>query len=68
MCICVYVCGGGFVQVNAGASGGQKKVRPLELELQTVVCHWMWLWELNVGPLQEQEALLTPTPSLWAHT
>lgn len=67
MHICVYVCEG-VVHVNAGASGGQKKVRPLELELQTVVCHWMWLWELNVGPLQEQEALLTPTPSLWVHT
>lgn len=32
--LCIYVCECGFVHVNAGASGGQKKVRPLELELQ----------------------------------
>lgn len=25
----------------------------LELELQAVVSHPMWLWELNLGPLEQ---------------
>jgi hypothetical protein len=37
----------------------------LELGLQTVVsCTPREYWELNLGPLEEQPALLTPEPCL----
>ena len=37
---------------------------PLGLELQIVVNHLMWSWELNSGPLEEQRMHLTTEPSL----
>jgi hypothetical protein len=37
---------------------GQKRVLgPLELELQAAESHLRGCWELNVGPLQDQQAL-----------
>jgi hypothetical protein len=36
----------------------------MELELPAVMSHLAWCWELNSGPLQEQQVLLTTEPSL----
>jgi hypothetical protein len=51
--------------VYAGAWGTQKRVLdPLELELQLVWATQHRCWELNLGPPQEQQVLLTIEPSL----
>lgn len=51
---------------TAGASGGQKWVLdPLKLKLHTCSCEQSCgYWELNSGPLQEQQVFLTTNPSL----
>ena len=34
----------------------------LKLELQVVVSHLMWIWELKSGPLEEQGLFMTEPP------
>lgn len=45
--------------------GGQKMVLDaLKLELQAVMSHLMWVWKLNLNPLQGQYTLLNTKSSL----
>lgn len=48
-----------------GALGGQKESTDLPgTEVMTSVTHHMECWTPNLGPLQEQQVLLTAEPSL----
>lgn len=60
---CLYV----YVRIIClpGTCGSQKRVlASLELELW-MMWDTMWCWELNLGPLQEQQVLLIAEPALW---
>ena len=48
------------VHTNVGAHRGQRCEIPLELGLQAVVNHLMWVLGINSGPQEEQYVLLTP--------
>ena len=52
----MYMCG--YMGVNAGFPTLPECQRPLELELQAVVRFQKRFWELNAGPLQEEQVLL----------
>lgn len=53
----------GWVCINARACGGQERNSD-HLELKAIVSRCVdGYWELSLGPLQEQDALLTPKPS-----
>lgn len=56
---------GSFVyHLCAWCLGGRERLcDPLELQLQTVVSHYV---VLGIEPLEEQQVLLTPGPSLQA--
>lgn len=58
---CMNVC----TTCMPGAHRSQKRTPDLseELELWVVVSHFCGFWELNLGPLQEQQFLLTIEPS-----
>ena len=61
--ICVCMCL--YTTCVFGACGGQKKVSDfLELDFQMKKSYHCRLWESHLGPLQEQQALLTNKPSL----
>lgn len=48
------VCGV-FMQMSASGFGDQKRTSdPLELEIQAVLSHVTWCWDLNSGALKEQ--------------
>lgn len=67
--MCVYVYMSGHVHIHVGSCGDQKRVSsPLELELQVVVSHLLWVLVLkqNSGPLEQQQVLSTTEPSLQA--
>lgn len=40
--------------VCACGYGGRRVSNPLEIELQEVINHMMWVPEINLGPLEEQ--------------
>jgi hypothetical protein len=51
--------------LTAGVLRSQKRdSETMELEVQVVMSHQIWLLDSNSGPLQD---LLTPEPSLWTH-
>lgn len=51
------------------ACGSQKRATVfLELKFQSVVWCPMWVWKLNLGPLQEQQSLVTVEPPLQPHS
>lgn len=55
MCLCLSV-----YHLCAGAHGGEKRaVNPLELKWPGT---WCGCWELNSGPLKEQQVILTTEP------
>lgn len=47
---------------SSALEGQKRALDPLELELQAAVNHKHRCWELNSGPLQEQQLLLTTGP------
>lgn len=49
---------------SSALEGQKRALDPLELELQAAVNHKHRCWELNSGPLQEQQLLLTTGPVL----
>lgn len=60
--LCVFMCR--YVGVNTGTLGDQKRMScPLELELQAIVTHPLWILGTNSGLLQEHCVLLTAEPS-----
>lgn len=56
LCPCVHVCMCPYVQVTAGALGGQMRTSDLlEMESQAVVSSSaLWPWKLNLDPRREQ--------------
>lgn len=63
----LYMCAHESVyHMCVGACGAQKRaLGSLELKLQAVWGHLIGFWELNLGPLEEEdEKLLTTEPSL----
>lgn len=52
----------------AGTYGGQKKaLDPPDLELHTIIsCQLLECWELNSGPVEKRQVLITADPSLQA--
>lgn len=62
MFTCMYVC---ICAMYAICEGQKRAIDPLELKLQVVVRHLMWVLETKSGPLGESsKSLLTTEPSL----
>jgi hypothetical protein len=54
-----------YVHMSAGAHGSQKRASDfLNLELQAIVRHSVWMLDLNSGLLHEQQAFLAAGLSL----
>lgn len=53
-----------FLMCTCAAEGPKGESESIMLELQAVVPSWNGSWELYSGPLEEQQALLTPDISL----
>jgi hypothetical protein len=54
VCVCVFYTLPACLY-ESSTHGGQKESEPLAMEIQTVVNLHVGCWELNPGPLQEQE-------------
>lgn len=61
-CICVR---GNLCHVFVGAHRSQRVLDSLELELQTIGRCLRWVLAMNLGPLEEQQALINAEPSPW---
>lgn len=61
MHMCVCLCE--YVQVSAGAQGGQRWQISLELGLEMVISHTVWVLGLKLRPLEEQYVFLATEPS-----
>lgn len=57
MCMCVHTCSSAYAHVCVGAHRDQKTSDSLDLELQGVASHLMWVLELNPGLPAEVHAL-----------
>jgi hypothetical protein len=64
MCVCTHVCvytcvcAHACVYMNADAGGGQSCWTFPKQDLHVVVKCFLWVLEVNLGPLEEQQALL----------
>lgn len=61
MHMCVCLCE--YVQVSAGAQGGQRWQISLELGLEMVISHTVWVLGVKLRPLKEEYVFLATEPS-----
>ena len=57
MCVCLFACG--HVHMTAGALGGQRHQIPWSWSYRWLGASCQRCWELNLSPLEEQQALFT---------